>query len=188
MFGFIVCVCGVCSEACRLTLVNVLLSGKGLKMDPLSGLYYFAPICFCLIAIMCYMTEWYRVDKDAFSRLGYVVFFANGCVAFYLNIATVYLIKKTNALTMCLGGIVKDVGLVSASLVLFNASITGQQVVGYGVALTGLYLYKEFKKDKAAFEKGVIAGVSASCGAKQVVSAVDDEDEGQGVEMQQTKL
>ena len=43
-FGFIVCLCGVCAESCRLTLVNVLLSSKGLKMDPLTGLYYFAPL------------------------------------------------------------------------------------------------------------------------------------------------
>ena len=135
---------------------------------------------------MCYTMEWYRIDKDAFSRLGYLTFFLNGCVAFYLNVATVYLIKNTNALVMCLGGIVKDVFLVSISLVIFAASITGQQVVGYGVALFGLYLYKEFKKDQEAFEKGLISGMMASCGQKspqEVVSAVDDDDEEEGIEL-----
>lgn len=170
MFGFVVCVCGVCAEACRLTLVNVLLSGKGLKMDALTGLYYFSPLCFMLIATACYLLEFWTIPADAIETLGYGTFLLNGFVAFYLNLATVYLIKECNALVMCLGGIVKDVFLVSVSTVLFNAEISNQQVVGYGIALVGLHCYKEFKKDKEAFEDGIFAGLKASMGSSVVTA------------------
>jgi hypothetical protein len=51
--GFCVQAIAVCAEAMRLTLVNVLLSSKGLKLDAMSGASNFFPTCAVLISVCC---------------------------------------------------------------------------------------------------------------------------------------
>ena len=43
-------------------------------------------------------------------------------------------------------GIVKDIMLVVLSVVVFGSPVTPLQYAGYGVALLGLNLHKEYKK------------------------------------------
>lgn len=70
----------------------------------------------------------------------------NGAIAFTLNIAVVLLISNTSALILTLAGIVKDILLVFLSVVVFESPVTPLQYAGYGVALLGLNLHKEYKK------------------------------------------
>ena len=70
----------------------------------------------------------------------------NGGVAFLLNVAVVLLIGHTSALVMTLAGIVKDILLVALSMLLFGSPVTPLQYGGYGLALLGLNLHKEYKK------------------------------------------
>jgi hypothetical protein len=71
----------------------------------------------------------------------------NAAVAFTLNVAVVLLISNTSALVLTLAGIVKDIMLVVLSVVVFASPVTPLQYAGYGVALLGLNLHKEFKKN-----------------------------------------
>lgn len=48
---------------------------------------------------------------------------------------------------MTLAGIVKDILLVILSVAVFGSPVTPLQYAGYGVALLGLNLHKEFKKN-----------------------------------------
>jgi drug/metabolite transporter (DMT)-like permease len=140
----------ICAESSRLVLTNVLL--KELKLDPLSSLYYIAPPCAFLIGSLCLYFEaaelpWDRIVTPLFG----IVMIANGLVAFALNVAVVMLISNTSALVLTLAGIAKDLLIVSLSVLLFGTPITNLQCFGYGLALLGLNMHKEYKKDPDFF-------------------------------------
>jgi len=148
----------ICAESSRLVLTNVLL--KELKLDPLSSLYYIAPPCALLIGALCLYFEaadlpWERILTPLFA----VVMVANGIVAFALNVAVVMLISHTSALVLTLAGIAKDLLIVSLSVLLFGTPISNLQCVGYAIALLGLNLHKEYKKDPDYFKQLVSSSV-----------------------------
>lgn len=66
-------------ESCRLVLVQKLLQGFGL--DPMSSLYYMAPVCLALNAVLLLPVEGFQVFEDAVELVGipYLVF---KCVIF----------------------------------------------------------------------------------------------------------
>lgn len=136
----------ICAESSRLVLTNVLL--KELKLDPLSSLYYIAPPCALLIGVLCMYFEfadlpWERMMTPAFG----IIMVANGFVAFALNVAVVMLIGNTSALVLTLAGIIKDILIVTLSVLVFDTPITSLQYFGYGIALLGLNAHKEYKKN-----------------------------------------
>jgi len=115
--------------------------------DPLSTLYYLAPLCTTLIGTACAVWElgdlpWTRMYTTEFA----VTMLVNAAIAFTLNIAVVLLISNTSALVLTLAGIVKDILLVFLSVVVFESPVTPLQYAGYAVALLGLNLHKEYKK------------------------------------------
>lgn len=161
----------ILAESSRLVLTNLLM--KQLKLDPLSSLYYVAPVCCTFIGVACVWFEynelpWERMYTTEFC----VTMLINGAIAFTLNIAVVLLISNTSALILTLAGIVKDIMLVFLSVVVFESPVTPLQYAGYGVALLGLNLHKEYKKapEKIASVLHYIAtfGKSASGPASRV--------------------
>lgn len=149
--GFVFQSLAIMAESSRLVLTNILL--KQLKLDSLSSLYYIAPVCACFIGVACAIFEsaqlpWDRIFSFDF---GYILL-ANGLVAFTLNVAVVMLINQSSALVLTLAGIIKDIMLVFLSISIFGSPVSNMQYFGYGVALLGLNLHKEYKKnpDKTA--------------------------------------
>lgn len=143
--GFTCQALAILAESSRLVLTNLLL--KQLKLDPLSSLYYVAPLCCAFIGTACF---WFEYNELPWERM-YTTEFAitmliNGAIAFTLNIAVVLLISNTSALILTLAGIVKDILLVFLSVIVFESPVTPLQYAGYGVALLGLNLHKEYKK------------------------------------------
>lgn len=121
---------------------------KSLKLDPLSSLYYIAPVCALCIGTMCFIFEYQDLPfEKMYSRDFGVIMVLNGLVAFTLNVAVVLLIANTSPLTLTLAGVLKDILLVVLSMVIFGAPVTPTQYVGYGIALLGLQLHKQYKKD-----------------------------------------
>lgn len=55
-------------ESCRLVLVQILLQGMGL--DPLSSLYYFAPVCLAVNSVILLPVEGFGVFADAIELVG----------------------------------------------------------------------------------------------------------------------
>lgn len=136
----------IIAESSRLVLTNLLM--KQLKLDPLSSLYYIAPMSAVFISIPCLYFEaselpWERMYTTEFV----VVMLVNATVAFTLNVAVVLLISNTSALVLTLAGIMKDILLVLLSVTVFGSPVTPLQYAGYGVALIGLNLHKEYKKN-----------------------------------------
>lgn len=158
------------AESGRLVLTNILM--KQLKLDPLSTLYYIAPMCLCFITLAFLLFEFQSFPFERFLSWEFnVMLLLNGLVAFTLNIAVVMLIGNTSALMLTLAGIVKDLMLVGLSMVVFQSPVTLIQYMGYSVALLGLNLHKEFKKlpssahstpDKLPVGEGVEAESAAS--------------------------
>ena len=144
--GFTFQFLGILAESSRLVLTNILM--KQLKLDPLSSLYYIAPLCFVFIGIACFIFERDELPIDRIISSEFMtVMLINGIVAFTLNVAVVLLISNTSALVLTLAGIVKDIMLVVLSIAVFGSPVTPLQYAGYAVALLGLNLHKEYKKN-----------------------------------------
>ncbi|KKY35069.1 hypothetical protein UCDDA912_g04927 [Diaporthe ampelina] len=140
--GFMFQVGGVVFEALRLVLVQRLLSSGDFKMDPLVSLYYFAPACAVTNGLFTAIVELPRLTMEDIYGLGPAILFANAFVAFLLNVSGVLLIGKTSAVVLTMSGVLKDVLLVFASMILFHDPVTAQQFFGYSIALAGLVYYK----------------------------------------------
>ncbi|KAJ4136194.1 hypothetical protein NW768_003802 [Fusarium equiseti] len=139
--GFIFQMCGTIAEAVRVVMIQVMLSAEGLRMDPLVGLYYYAPVCTLMNFVVVAFSEGPRFKWEDAASAGYGMLFANACLAFALNIISVVLIGKTSGLVMTLSGILKSILLVAASVVIWGTHISLLQTLGYSIALMGLVLY-----------------------------------------------
>ena len=66
-------------------------------------------------------------------------------------------IGKTSSLVLTLSGVLKDILLVIASIVIWHSPLTIPQIFGYSIALVGLVVYKlglnKLKEAVAGFQK-----------------------------------
>ncbi|KAJ5757489.1 uncharacterized protein N7511_006183 [Penicillium nucicola] len=142
MFGFLIQVAGIIFEALRLVMVQRLLSSAEFKMDPLVSLYYYAPACAITNGVVTLFAEAPRLTMGDIYGIGIGTLVANALVAFLLNASVVLLIGKTSAVVLTMAGVLKDILLVCASMLIFRDPVTGQQFFGYSIALAGLCYYK----------------------------------------------
>lgn len=101
---------GTIAESGRLLLVQTLLRGpqsgsalsdeealsrRGIAgMNPLVGLYYFAPVCAVLNLLVASLVEFREFDFADLHRVGYVMLTLNCLLAFMLNVAGVFLASE----------------------------------------------------------------------------------------------
>lgn len=91
--GFIYQVTGVMFEATRLVMIQMILSSPDFKMDPLVSLYYYAPVCAVMNAVVSVFTELPTFHLDDIYRVGIITLIANAMVAFLLNVSLVFLVR-----------------------------------------------------------------------------------------------
>lgn len=142
LIGVLLQLAGVMFEALRLTMVQRLLNSPDLKMDPLVSVYYFAPVCAILNGIVALAWEVPKVTMDQVYHVGLFTFLLNGLCAFMLNVSVVLLIGKTSAVVLTLCGVLKDILLVAASMIIWGTAVTPLQFFGYSIALGGMVYYK----------------------------------------------
>ncbi|KAL4806183.1 triose-phosphate transporter family-domain-containing protein [Aspergillus unguis] len=133
------------------------------SMNPLLSLYYTAPICAFMNAILAWRAEVYPLlnqtgngsgngeengkQNDSHSLLEIILstglgpLVLNALVGFMLNVAVFTLIGKTSGLTMTLVSIPKNILLIIASALLWGTNMSALQGVGYAGALGGLVVY-----------------------------------------------
>lgn len=115
--GFLIHMVGTVAESCRLLLIQTLLKGgpqeggeevgsnndeegqaagqRGIAgMNPLVGLYYFAPACAILNGLVALVVEMPRFDPEDLYRVGVSILALNSVVAFMLNVAGVFLVRE----------------------------------------------------------------------------------------------
>lgn len=95
MIGFLFQCGGIVFEAIRLCMVERLLSSAEFKMDPLVSLYYYAPACALMNAVVCLFTELPVLTMDDIYRVGGFTLIANALCAFLLNVSVVFLVGQT---------------------------------------------------------------------------------------------
>ncbi|KAG5933071.1 hypothetical protein E4U59_007074 [Claviceps monticola] len=141
LIGFLYQMGGIVFEAIRIIMIQVLLSGDGMKMDPLVGLYYFAPVCAIMNLLVALPSELPNFTWAAASAVGFDMLLLNASIAFLLNVTSVFLIGRTSGLVMTLTGIFKNILLILVSILIWNTKITFMQTIGYAIALAGLTYY-----------------------------------------------
>ncbi|KAI4732328.1 hypothetical protein E4T50_17090 [Aureobasidium sp. EXF-12298] len=106
-------------------MVQRLLSSAEFKMDPLVSLYYFAPAYTVMNGIVALITE---VD---FDHVGYFTLLLNAIIAFGLNVSVVFLIGRTSSLVLTLCGVLKDILLIVASMLIFRDPLRADALKEY---------------------------------------------------------
>ncbi|KAK8143465.1 solute carrier 35 member [Beauveria asiatica] len=142
LLGFFFQACAIIFGTLRLVLVQRLLSHPELNMDPMVSLYYYAPACALFNGVLTAVIEAPDMRLSDFSSVGVPMLLANAFVAFLLNVSIVLLLGKTSAVALTMSAILKDILLVFASMVLFGDPVSGQQFIGYSIAMGGLIYYK----------------------------------------------
>ncbi|KFY26958.1 hypothetical protein V493_03768 [Pseudogymnoascus sp. VKM F-4281 (FW-2241)] len=146
LIGFIYQLGGLIFESIRLIMVQKLLTGKAddpnsYKMDPLVSLYYYAPVCAVMNVFVALFVEMPSFKMSDLVQLGPWILIANASCAFLLNVASVFLIGKTSSLVLTLCGVIKNVGIVVLSVILWGTIVSGLQWLGYSIATAGLIYY-----------------------------------------------
>uniref|UniRef100_A0A0E0MC86 Sugar phosphate transporter domain-containing protein n=1 Tax=Oryza punctata TaxID=4537 RepID=A0A0E0MC86_ORYPU len=146
-FGVVLQLAAVAAEATRLVLIQILLTSKGMSLNPITSLYYIAPCCLVFLTLPWYFVELPRLRTAAavMVRPDVFVFGTNSLCAFALNLAVFLLVGKTSALTMNVAGVVKDWLLIAFSWTVIKDTVTPVNLVGYGIAFLGVAYYNHAK-------------------------------------------
>jgi hypothetical protein len=167
-FGVALQLAAVAAEATRLVLIQVLLTSRGLSLNPITSLYCITPCCLAFLAVPWYFVELPRLQAAATSaaRPDVFVFGTNCLCAFALNLAVFLLVGKTSALTMNVAGVVKDWLLIAFSWTVIKDTVTPINLVGYGIAFLGVAYYNHAKlqalKAKEAQRKAASSTAAAT--------------------------
>lgn len=135
----------VAFEATRLVLIQILLTSKGISLNPITSLYYVAPCCLAFLLVPWGFVELPRLRSAANFQPDLVIFGTNSICAFALNLAVFLLVGKTSALTMNVAGVVKDWLLIAFSWSVIRDLITPLNLFGYGIAFLGVAYYNHVK-------------------------------------------
>ncbi len=80
--GVILQMLSIGTESTRLVLVQILLQRKGLKLNPITSLYYISPCCFAFLAVPFFLLELPKIRNDPSVQISAAVFLSNAAAAF----------------------------------------------------------------------------------------------------------
>ncbi|PNX99911.1 putative sugar phosphate/phosphate translocator [Trifolium pratense] len=145
VFGITLQLMAVAFEATRLVLIQILLNSKGIKLNPITSLYYIAPCCLVFLTFPWFVMEYPLLRDKSSLRFDFWIFGSNSLCAFALNLAVFLLVGKTSALTMNVAGVVKDWLLIAFSWSVIKDTVTPLNLIGYGLAFLGVAYYNHCK-------------------------------------------
>ncbi|XP_047310898.1 probable sugar phosphate/phosphate translocator At4g32390 [Impatiens glandulifera] len=160
-FGVSLQLAAVAFEATRLVLIQILLTSKGITLNPITSLYYVAPCCLVFLSVPWFVVELPLLKEQTSGfHFDFAIFGTNSFCAFALNLAVFLLVGKTSALTMNVAGVVKDWLLIAFSWSVIKDTVTPVNLIGYGMAFFGVAYYNHAKlqslKAKDAQKKAVM--------------------------------
>ncbi|KAF2286196.1 hypothetical protein GH714_011606 [Hevea brasiliensis] len=141
---------GVVGEALRLIFMEILVKRKGLKLNPISVMYYVSPC-----SALCLFIPWIFLEKPRMETHSWnfqpLVLTLNSLCTFALNLSVFLVISHTSALTIRVAGVVKDWIVVLLSALLFaDTKLTVINLFGYCIAIAGVAAYNNHKLKKEA--------------------------------------
>ncbi|CAI5460513.1 unnamed protein product, partial [Closterium sp. Yama58-4] len=179
--GVLLQLAAVCFEALRLVLIQILLTAKGVSLNPITSLFYISPVCLLFLSLPWLLVEYPRLAPSLTipAQPALVLFLANCTCAFSLNLAVFLLIGKTSALTMNVAGVVKDWLLIAFSWSVIRDRVTAINLIGYLLAFVGVCWdgeYPRYSPFHSLFEaKGSMHAIGKFF--KTVYELFDDDDE-----------
>ncbi|XP_021729365.1 probable sugar phosphate/phosphate translocator At3g14410 [Chenopodium quinoa] len=142
---------GVVGEALRLIFMEIFVKRKGLKLNPISIMYYVSPC-----SALCLFIPWLFLEKPIMDANGLwnfppLVLILNCLCTFALNLSVFLVISHTSALTIRVAGVVKDwVVVLMSALIFADTKLTLINLFGYGIAIAGVVGYNNHKLKKEA--------------------------------------
>lgn len=167
-WGVILQLGAVAFEATRLVLIQILLTSKGINLNPITSLYYVAPCCLVFLSVPWLIVELPLLMQAPSFKPDLFIFGTNSLCAFALNLAVFLLVGKTSALTMNVAGVVKDWLLIAFSWSVIRDTVTAVNLVGYGIAFLGVAYYNHAK----------LQALKAKEAQKKSTHPLDDEESG----------
>lgn len=140
-WGVVLQLGAVAFEATRLVMIQILLTSKGITLNPITSLYYVAPCCLVFLLVPWIFVELPILRETSSFHFDFVIFGTNSLCAFALNLAVFLLVGKTSALTMNVAGVVKDWLLIAFSWSVIKDTVTPINLFGYGLAFSGVAYY-----------------------------------------------
>ncbi|KAK9093398.1 hypothetical protein Syun_028309 [Stephania yunnanensis] len=128
---------GVVGEALRLIFMEILVKRKGLKLNPISVMYYNLVQC----SALCLFIPWVFLEMPKMEAAGTwsfqpLILTLNSLCTFALNLSVFLVISHTSALTIRVAGVVKDWVVVLLSALLFaDTKLTTINLFGYGIEM-----------------------------------------------------
>jgi drug/metabolite transporter (DMT)-like permease len=143
LVGFLIQVGSQLGECMKNILQEYILSGSEIKLDPLTYQIFMCPVCLVVLCFGNFATWDSAIIGQA--KLWWPYLLPNAFCAFALNVTIAVLIKQTSAMAFILAGVVKDMVIVCASTFLFGDSLAHQQIFGFSVATSGIFVWSYCK-------------------------------------------
>ncbi|KAL6198947.1 hypothetical protein ACLB2K_028735 [Fragaria x ananassa] len=99
---------GVVGEALRLIFMEIFVKRKGLKLNPISVMFYVSPCSALCLFVPWIFLEKTKMEADVSWNFPVVVLTLNSLCTFALNLSVFLVITHTSALTIRVAGVVKD--------------------------------------------------------------------------------
>lgn len=147
---------GVVGEALRLIFMEIFVKKKGLKLNPISMMYYVSPCSALCLFIPWIFLEKPKLDSQETWSFPPLILALNSLCTFALNLSVFLVISHTSALTIRVAGVVKDWVVVLLSALLFaDTKLTMINLFGYGIAIAGVAAYNNTKLKKEVVRSNV---------------------------------
>jgi len=144
MLGLVLQLAACFSETCKNLIGEIVMTGAGMKLDPLTFVAFQAPSSLVplLVAMM-----FHPGHAEAFAALSehWMTILANTMVAFFLNIAIAITLKRLSALAFTIVGLAKDIVIVVCSAQIFGEVVSQMQWLGFAITILGLGLWSHVK-------------------------------------------
>ncbi|KAK4774198.1 hypothetical protein SAY87_029217 [Trapa incisa] len=164
-------------EATRLVLIQILLTSAGIKLNPMTSLYYVAPCCLVFLSIPWAIMEFPILRQTSSFHLDLFIFGTNSVCAFALNLAVFLLVGKTSALTMNVAGVVKDWLLIAFSWSVIKDAVTPINLFGYGIAFLGVGYYNHAKLQALKASEAATQAKPSQQADEETGKLLDEKDE-----------
>uniref|UniRef100_A0A251TDW8 Putative sugar phosphate transporter domain-containing protein n=1 Tax=Helianthus annuus TaxID=4232 RepID=A0A251TDW8_HELAN len=122
---------GVVGEALRLIFMEILVKRKGVKLNPISMMFYVSPC-----SAVCLFVPWIFLEMPKMESWSFQPFVLtlNSLCTFALNLSVFLVIQHTSALTIRVAGVVKDWVVVLLSAILFaDTKLSLVNLIGYAI-------------------------------------------------------
>jgi drug/metabolite transporter (DMT)-like permease len=135
--------CIVC-DAVRCTLLQLVMQHSDVKLTPVGTLYHVAPMAAAILCLPAAVSEFGRLVHHT-SPIPWLWLFLSCAAASSLNVVVFTLIGKTSALTTSVTGPLKEWVCILTAMIIYKTPVTGQQWLGYAIALVGIFWYQRDK-------------------------------------------